>query len=99
MKLNWYCDWRVPPWRLTRESFAESQEIVRFVTQTEEAAADAADAAVEADRVAALLFYLQIDVDLRSIGCGFTSASSGFDLFEISELVQSLQAHVPQLPN
>src|SRR6516162_5311329 len=47
------------------QRLAESEEIVRFIAQAHETSADSANASVETDRILALLFDLQADVNLR----------------------------------
>ena len=60
---------RSPNWRLQAERLAQAQEVVGGVIEADEAAGDARDAALQADRVLAALLHLQRDVHGAGRAC------------------------------
>ena len=78
------------------QCFAETQEVVGFVTDAHEASPDSTHASIEPDRIAAPFLDLEIDVDLRLRRVRLHFCIFRLDLFKIAELIQALQAHVPQ---
>src|SRR5215207_4706497 len=84
---------------LEREALAAAEQVVRRVVEPEERAADAGDAAVERDLVAAALRDAQVDVDLALLLVGpQLRVLLLVDGVEEAELVELEDRELPQLP-
>ena len=83
---------------LHAEGFAQSQEVVGLVVDAEEGAGIAADAAIHADGVLALLLHLQEQIDGAGIGI-LVGLGVLVDLerLEVFQLVEAQQAVLPEL--
>ena len=85
-----------PTLKIDGQGFTETKKIVGFVTHPEKTSTDAAHAAAESDRIAALFFDLQIDVDRRFGWTWLDLSVLVLDLFEVAELIQPQETEVPQ---
>ena len=78
------------------ERFAQAQEIVGLIGEADEAAGQAADAALQADGLFAFFFELEIHVDGAVLGVLLNfDGLVRFDLVEIIELVEAQNADFP----
>ncbi len=83
---------------LQTERFAQAQEVVGLVVHAQEGARQAADAAVQADRVLALFLHLQQQVNRAGLGILVgLGVLIHLQRFEVLQLVQAQQAVLPQL--
>src|SRR5262249_26081330 len=89
---------RLPSSTLKRDGqrFTKPEKIIGFIAQAEESAADTAHTAIETDRIPALFFDFQIDVDLRLSRARFDLGVLSLDFLEVAQLIQPLQAHIPR---
>ena len=79
-----------------RKGFAQAEEIVGLIGQADEPAGESADAAVQADRLLALLLDLQIEVDRSFLRVALDfDGFVGFDAVEIIQLVEAKDADFP----
>ena len=84
--------------RIERQRLAQTEEVVGGVIEPHEAAGDAGDAAVQADRVLAALLHLEGDV--HRVGLRVALDVGRFFLlqhFEVAELVEAQDAEIPEL--
>ena len=83
---------------LHAQRFTESEEVVGLVVKTDEGPAEAADAAIEADGVLALLLDFQEQIDGAVFGV-LVSLGVLLDLqrIEIVELVQTQKTQLPEM--
>src|SRR5258708_3012196 len=83
---------------LHRERLAQAQEVIRRVVQTDKRSRQSADAAVQPDRVLALLLQLQQEIDRSLIGI-LTALRVLLRLqrLEVVQLVQTQNRKLPQL--
>ena len=83
----------MPSWRFERQRLAQAEEVVGGVVESDEAAGDARDAAVQADGVLAALLHLERDI--HGVGLRIALDVGGFFLlqhFEVAELVEAQDA-------
>ena len=83
---------------LYRQRLAETEEVVGLVVQADEGSRKAADTAVQADRVLALLLELQQQVD--GVVVGVLTALGvllGLERLEVVQLVQAQDRQLPEL--
>src|SRR5262249_52384531 len=83
--------------RRQAQRFAESQEVVRRIRESQEASRDSADAAAHLHGILAALFHFERDVD--RIGSRVALDIRRFVLlqrFEIAELIQSEDRELPE---
>ena len=78
------------------DAFAKPEKIVRRIVQPHEASTDAAHPTAESDRIAALLFDLQIDVERGVRRMRLYLCVLILDLFEEAKLIEPQQTQVPQ---
>src|SRR6266436_5760324 len=80
-----------------RQSLAKTKEVVGLIGEADEAASQAADAALQPDRLFSFFLELEVDVyraffavalDLRGL--------VGFDLVEVIELIEAQDAELPE---
>ena len=88
--------WMLPIWAETSERFAETEEVVRLIRETDEAARQSAHAAVEADRLLALFLHLQENIDGARFDVALQIRIFGFDRIEIAELIKPQEAQFPK---
>ena len=83
-----------------RERFAEAEEVVGRVPETDEAARESRDAAVEVDHVPAALLDLEREVDQALAGVArhhrVGLGTLGLDRIEVAQLVEPQHADIPQ---
>ena len=83
---------------LTRERLAQAEEVVGLVVEADERARQAADAAVDADGVLALLLQLDEQVDGAGVGVLVRlDVLVGLEGVEVVELVQAQEGEVDEL--
>ena len=80
------------------EGFAEAEEVVGLVVETDEGAGEAGDTTVETDGVLALFFEFQEQIDGGVVGI-FAALGVLLDLerLEVVELVEAQEGEVPEL--
>jgi len=78
------------------ESFAETQEVVGLIGETDETTGQAADTALQPDGLFALFLQLQIQIDSAFLGVALDlDGFIFFDAFEIVELIEAEDADFP----
>src|SRR5207244_7014305 len=82
--------------KIDSEGFTETEEVIGFIAEAEKASSDSTDTAIEDDRVAVLLFDLEINVDFRLDRLRLHFSIFRFYFVEIAKLIQPLQADIPQ---
>src|SRR6266404_1958003 len=83
--------------RRESQSFAKTQKVVGLIREADEAAGQAADTALQPDRLFALFLQLEVDVNRAIFIVAFDLRSLvRFDLVEVVELIEAEDAHLPQ---